>query len=57
MLENKHGDQYFVVNCGPYEYNFSKFNGKVITVDWEDHTPCPFIEFSTKIFQGLKLML
>ena len=57
MLEKSHGDSYFVVNCGPYEYNFSKFNEKVVTVNWEDHTPCPFVEFTTKILLVLKMML
>jgi len=41
FLKLKHGSHYKVFNMSGRQYEFSKFEGKVETFDWQDHHSPP----------------
>ena len=45
FLRKKHHSDFVVYNLSNRKYDHRKFGWRVITVEWQDHYPCPFLRY------------
>lgn len=57
FLNTCHKDKYYIVNTSSRKYDYSKFNNKVIDIDWPNHHPCEFYYFSKLVLEITRLMI
>ena len=57
FLNSKHKDKYYVINTSNRKYDYTKFNSKVIDIEWPNHHPCRFYYFCKLILEIAKMMM
>lgn len=45
FLQKYHENLFLIINASNRNYDFSKFNNNVISMNWPNHYPCPFEAF------------
>lgn len=57
FLQDRHGDNYRVVNTSSRTYDYSKFGDRVVDVEWPNHHPCRFYYFCRLVLETARVLV
>lgn len=57
FLDEKHKDNFLVINASNRQYDYSIFKNRVIAMKWPNHFPCPFASFVDGVLQASNHLL